>query len=262
MHKAKKRFGQNFLTDRNIIDKIVQSVDPKQDEHIVEIGPGLGAITEYLVHRPIRYDAIELDKDLIEHLTNKFSSYSGFNLHNIDILKFDLSSLLQNNAQDKKLRIVGNLPYNISTPLLFKLYNFGEYIDLHVMLQLEVAKRIAAKPGSKDYGRLSIMSQFYCDVIYLFDVPPGAFNPPPKVKSSFIRLKPKQNKLEVDSVELLEKIVTTAFTKRRKTVSNALKPLCQIDELKQAGIDIKLRPENIALEEYVNLANIISKKEQ
>ena len=255
-HKAKKRFGQNFLTDLNIINNIVRSVNPTKTQHLVEIGPGLGAITEYLIATSGKYDAIELDKDLIEHLNNKFSAYTQFSLYNDDVLKFDLSKLVTND----NIRIVGNLPYNISTPLLFKLYKLPNWYDLHVMLQLEVAKRIAAKPGNKDYGRLSIMSQYYCDVTYLFDVPPGAFKPPPKVKSSFIKLMPRVNRPEVN-IEILESIVATAFTKRRKTISNALKTICTSDIIEQSGIELKLRPENISLEQYIALSNNLERKQ-
>ena len=190
--RPRKRFGQNFLEDGGVISRIERAVAPRERDHLVEIGPGRGALTEALVGSGCRLDAIELDRDLTAGLLAAFSIHPRFRLHSADALQFDFASLLDENAgEDGRLRIVGNLPYNIATPLIFRLLgNAGIVEDMHFMLQREVVQRLAAEPGSKHWGRLGIMAQYYCHVEHLFDVPPAAFNPPPKVQSAVVRLVP------------------------------------------------------------------------
>ncbi|ODN42545.1 16S rRNA (adenine(1518)-N(6)/adenine(1519)-N(6))-dimethyltransferase RsmA [Piscirickettsia litoralis] len=260
-HTARKRFGQNFLHDAHIIRQIVDAISPKNTDHIVEIGPGLGAITEYLTIDAARLDVIEIDRDLIPRLQEKFGMNSQFQIHESDALKFNFAKLLDksNNPASSQLRIVGNLPYNISTPLLFHLFSFPGLIeDMHFMLQKEVVERMAAPAGSPDYGRLSIMAQYHSKVDMLFTVPPGAFNPAPKVDSAIVRLQPyKQPKIIAKNVKHFEKLVTQAFTQRRKTIRNSLKTMANTEQLEHAGISPELRPEVITLTQYVTLSNLL-----
>ena len=187
-HKARKRFGQNFLHDQHVIDKIVRAINPKHSDALVEIGPGMGAITEPLLEACGKLDVVELDRDLIPILRTKFFNYPEFRIHEGDALKFDFNTILQ---PGQRLRIVGNLPYNISTPLIFHFLAHHKIVqDMHFMLQKEVVERLAAAPGCADYGRLGIMAQYYCKVEPLFIVGPGSFNPPPKVDSAIVRLRP------------------------------------------------------------------------
>ena len=189
-HTPRKRFGQNFLRDQAVIEAIARAIAPDKSHHLVEIGPGEGAMTQSLIASGSRFDAIELDRDLRTRLLASFSTYDTFTLHSADALQFDFESLQQDG---QALRVIGNLPYNISTPLLFKLLDYGSLIaDMHFMLQLEVVERLAAKPGNKNWGRLGVMAQFQCEVEQLFEVPPEAFFPPPKVQSAIVRLIPKQ----------------------------------------------------------------------
>lgn len=251
-HRPRKRFGQNFLHDPGIINKIVQSIAPKKGDHLVEIGPGKGAITKLLIAVSDRLDAIELDRDLLDHLHDKFANKSHFQLHNADALKFDFCSLTQGN---EAIRVVGNLPYNISTPLLFHLLDQSDCIeDMHFMLQKEVVDRMSADPGSKTYGRLSVMLQVRCKVEPLFTIAPGAFNPEPKVQSAFVRLIPfKKAVFAIHSKEDFSKLVTQAFSQRRKTLRNTLKGLLTEEAIRQAGIDPSARPETLSPEDFVSL---------
>lgn len=259
-HRARKRFGQNFLHDNHVIRRIVQSVNAQPTDHLVEIGPGQGAITEGLISSGAQLDVIELDRDLIPGLLASFVTKPNFTLHNADALRFDFHSLAK---EGESLRIVGNLPYNISTPLIFHLLSHSALIsDMHFMLQKEVVDRLAATPDCKDYGRLSIMTQYFCQVQPLFDVPPGAFRPAPKVTSSVVRLKPyKELPHKAINFDLLERVVRTAFSQRRKTLRNCLKTLCDDDLLQSLGIDPLLRPENVPLPVYVSIANALAMKE-
>ena len=185
-HKARKRFGQNFLHDQHVIGKIVKAISPKPTDCLVEIGPGMGALTEPLLETSGKLDVVELDRDLIPILRTKFFNYPDFRIHEGDALKFDFNTILE---PGQRLRIVGNLPYNISTPLIFHFLSHHKMVqDMHFMLQKEVVERLGAVPGNGDYGRLSIMAQYYCKVEPLFIVGPGAFNPPPKVESAIVRL--------------------------------------------------------------------------
>lgn len=248
--KARKRFGQNFLQDEMVIADIVAAIDPQADQHLVEIGPGHGAITQLLVQTCQRLDIIEVDRDLVPLLQNKLGSYPQLHIHEADALAFDYVSLV---TDQEKLRVIGNLPYNITTPLLFHLLSQVQHIeDMCFMLQLEVVQRICAQPGSKTYGRLSIMVQYQCEVMQLFSVPPEAFEPVPKVDSAIIYLKPLKRLSGGDMpITALKTIVTQAFSQRRKTVSNTLKNIISLTVLEGLGIDLKQRPETISVAQYV-----------
>ncbi|TXK98746.1 16S rRNA (adenine(1518)-N(6)/adenine(1519)-N(6))-dimethyltransferase [Methylococcaceae bacterium CS1] len=255
-HKARKRFGQNFLHDQHIIDNILGSLFYSKDQHWVEIGPGQGALTEPLLSSGVQLDVVELDRDLVRLLGYKFKQYDNLTIHSSDALKFDFSSL----AQDvEKLHILGNLPYNISTPLMFHLLeNTPRIADMTFMLQKEVVDRICAGPGSKKYGRLSIMMQYYCATEHLFDVPPESFNPTPKVMSSIVRLEPHaQPPVIVDSVKMLNTVVTTAFSQRRKTLRNSLKKLITETDIIALDISPTLRAETISLQDFAKLSQYI-----
>lgn len=256
IHKARKRFGQNFLHDPMIISKIVRAINPAADDHLVEIGPGQGAITEQLLALAGRLDAIELDRDLVALLQQRFAGAQNFTLHSADALKFDFCSL----QIDQQLRLVGNLPYNISTPILFHLLEQPDCIqDMYFMLQKEVVDRMAATPGNKTYGRLSVMLQLKCQVTPLFNIGPGAFNPPPKVESAFVQLRPwKQPPHQINDAGFLGQLVTQAFSQRRKTLRNALKKLVEPAMFGQADIDPGSRAEQLAPADFVRLANAVS----
>ncbi len=256
-HKARKRFGQNFLHDQNIIRNILGSLYYNNNQHWVEIGPGQGALTEPLLQEGVPLDVVELDRDLVRLLNIKFENYPNLNIHSSDALNFDFSALSTNHEQ---LHILGNLPYNISTPLMFHLLENTPCIaDMTFMLQKEVVDRICASPGSKKYGKLSIMMQYYCLTEHLFDVPPESFTPQPKVMSSIVRLVPYEKKpIIVESVKVLSTVVTTAFSQRRKTLRNALKNLILEDNIKALDINPALRPETISLADFAKLSTFIN----
>lgn len=257
-HQPRKRFGQNFLTDPHIIDGIVRAIHPLPADTLVEIGPGLGAITEQLVDQVGQMAVVELDRDLIPHLRISFATRKNFHIYEGDALKFDFGRICSELGA-AKLRIVGNLPYNISTPLLFHLLTFLPQVqDMHFMLQKEVVDRMAAGVGDGAYGRLGIMVQYYCQVEPLFQVPPTAFDPPPKVESAIVRLVPHAvPPVTTSSPEALAKLVAQAFSQRRKTVRNALKSVASDALLEQAGINPDYRPEQIALREYAKLNDLM-----
>lgn len=258
--QARKRFGQNFLVDHNTIDRIIAAISPGPHDYIVEIGPGHGALTERLLGSGCTLDAIEIDRDLQAELSTRFP---GMGVIGADVLKFDFNTLAEkaHNIGAGKLRVVGNLPYNISTPLLFKLFHHLDMIiDMHFMLQLEVVDRMVAAASSKHYGRLSVMCQYYCDAEKLFAVPPGAFRPQPKVTSAIVRLTPGHDRPRARDPHLLERIVTDAFSQRRKTIRNALKKHLDTHAFEQLALDPALRPENLTLQDYVNCANLITDK--
>ncbi|MBB1488447.1 16S rRNA (adenine(1518)-N(6)/adenine(1519)-N(6))-dimethyltransferase RsmA [Oceanospirillum sediminis] len=258
-HRARKRFGQNFLQDEGIIRRIVRSISPREKQHLVEIGPGMGALTEIILESADRLDVIELDRDLIPGLKVKFFNHPGFNIHQADALKFNFAELMDD---DQPLRVVGNLPYNISTPLIFHLLDHkGVIQDMHFMLQKEVVERLAAAPGTNDWGRLGIMTQYLCDVEALFLVPPEAFDPMPKVDSAIVRLTPhKELPHPAKSVECLDLLVRTAFTQRRKTLRNNLKTLLTADEIESLNIDPGCRPETLSLQKVVELSDLLADK--
>ncbi|WP_456449137.1 16S rRNA (adenine(1518)-N(6)/adenine(1519)-N(6))-dimethyltransferase RsmA [Thiolapillus sp.] len=253
-HRARKRFGQNFLHDPGVIGRIVHAIDPSPEDHLVEIGPGQGAITGLLLPQVKRLDAVELDRDLVRQLENQYVGHENFHLHSADALKFDFCALAQ---KDRELRVVGNLPYNISTPLLFHLLENSRCIrDMHFMLQKEVVERMAAGPGSKTYGRLSVMLQIRCHVQMLFPIGPGAFQPPPKVESAFVRLTPYEDRpYPVEDMALFGQLVTQAFSQRRKTLRNTLKGLVSVSQMEQCGIDPGQRAEQLDLAAFACLSH-------
>ena len=260
-HRARKRFGQNFLHDHHIINQIVRSIRPQETDNLVEIGPGKGAITELLLDRCQSLNVVELDRDLIPLLQARFSQDPRFHIHEADALAFDFGKL---GSLDKPMRIVGNLPYNISTPLLFHLIDCRDCIDdMYFMLQKEVVDRMTAGPGSKTYGRLGIMLRCHVSVEALFDVAPRCFDPPPAVMSAVVRLAPLgSERPAIDDEKLLGRLVATAFSQRRKTLRNALKSMVAEPELRSLGIDPGDRPESIPVSDYVALANYVSRREQ
>ena len=251
-HTPRKRFGQNFLRDEAVIEAIASAIAPDKSHHLIEIGPGEGAITQALVASGCRFDAIELDRDLRTRLLASFSTYDTFTLHSADALQFDFESLQQDG---QALRVIGNLPYNISTPLLFKLLDYGSLIaDMHFMLQLEVVERLAAKPGNKNWGRLGVMAQFQCEVEQLFEVPPEAFFPPPKVQSAIIRLTPRRTPRWTQvNREVLSKVVSRAFSQRRKTLRNNFKSVLTDAQIEAAGVDPNARAETLTIDDFVAL---------
>jgi len=263
-HQARKRFGQNFLQDASVIDRITAAVHPQSNEHLVEIGPGQGALTAALLESGCTLDVIELDRDLVPGLLAQFSLQPGFRLHSADALNFDFAALLEHSSvetdrRDQQLRVVGNLPYNISTPLIFKLLEKCTIIrDMHFMLQLEVVERLAAVPGNKNWGRLGIMAQYQCRVEHLFDVPPHAFKPPPKVQSAIVRLTPwPQSPWPQCSAPLLRALVKAAFAQRRKTLRNNLKEIIDSTQLEALGIDPGARAETLQLTQFIEITNAI-----
>ncbi len=249
IHVPRRRFGQHFLHDRNVIAKIIAAIDPRRGDHLVEIGPGQGALTEPLLNRLDALHVIEIDRDLIESLRARFDA-ATLTIHAGDALEFDFGSLPQ------PLRVVGNLPYNISTPLLFHLARFSERIvDGHFMLQREVVDRMVARPSTQDYGRLSVTLQARFEMTRLFVVGSGAFTPAPKVESAIVRMRPLAVSLVAGAIEpVFQSVVTRAFTKRRKTLRNALAGVADQALLEMLGIDPGLRPEALSVHEFVRIA--------
>jgi 16S rRNA (adenine1518-N6/adenine1519-N6)-dimethyltransferase len=252
-HRPRKRFGQHFLVDPGVIGAIIDAIRVRDGDRIVEIGPGQGALTGLLARTGCEFHAVELDRDLAARLRGEFSSVGNVTIHEADALTFDFASLGDN------LRVVGNLPYNISTPLLFHLLQYRDrLVDMHFMLQKEVVDRMAAEPGSKAYGRLTIMLGVHFDVEALFDVGRDAFEPPPDVMSSVVRLVPlPAGTYDIDDAERFAKLVSQAFSQRRKTIRNSLRGMVDEDTLQFVGIDPGLRPEAIPIADYVGLANAL-----
>jgi len=257
-HTARKRFGQNFLHDHGVIDNIISSINPQEGENLVEIGPGLGALTEPVCESVSHLTVVELDRDLAKRLRSHPFMQDKLNIVEADALKFDFSTLVND---DKPLRVFGNLPYNISTPLMFHLFKFTGLIhDMHFMLQKEVVDRLAAEPGTKHFGKLSVMTQYYCQVTPVLHVPPHAFKPAPKVDSAVVRLAPyKTPPVEVSDVALLEQVCAAAFNQRRKTLRNSLKDLLSGEEIESLGISPTSRPETLSLNQFAALANCIAR---
>ncbi|RUR33726.1 16S rRNA (adenine(1518)-N(6)/adenine(1519)-N(6))-dimethyltransferase RsmA [Vreelandella nanhaiensis] len=256
-HRARKRFGQNFLRDLGIISRIVRSIGPREGDRLVEIGPGQGALTGPLLEAAGALEVIELDRDLIPGLRVQFFNYPEFVIHEGDALKFDFAAL---KGDGPALRVVGNLPYNISTPLIVHLLTAGNAVaDMHFMLQKEVVERLAAQPGGTDWGRLSVMAQYYCQVDQLFIVPPEAFVPRPKVDSAIVRLTPHTTLPHVaDDPVLLFELVKLAFGQRRKTLRNNFKGRVSPETLETLGIDPTRRPQTLTVAEYVAIANQVA----
>jgi 16S rRNA (adenine1518-N6/adenine1519-N6)-dimethyltransferase len=252
-HIVRKRFGQNFLVDRHYIDRIVAAIDPQPDDNLVEIGPGLGALTRPLLERVRRLTVIEIDRDLAARIASEFSP-DRLALHTVDALRFDFATL------GGELRVIGNLPYNISTPLLFHLARWDASLrDLTVMLQREVVQRMVAAPATPEYGRLSVMLQARFRIERLFAVPSGAFHPAPKVESAVARLAPLgASRLRIVDEALFAQVVGAAFGQRRKTLRNALQHLAGPEDLQRAGVDPGARGETLAVSDFVRLANALA----
>lgn len=255
-HQPRKRFGQNFLTDYSIINDILAHAHPQAGEHWLEIGPGLGALTKPLLENKVRLDVVELDRDLVARLQKQFAQHANLTIHSADALKFDFAVLAE---PGEKLRVIGNLPYNISTPLMFHLLETTNCVeDMIFMLQKEVVERICAESGSKKYGRLSVMMQYFCATEWLFDVAPDCFDPPPQVTSAIVRLVPHDKPpVEVADFSGFSHLVTQAFSQRRKTLRNSLKNWVSEQQIADLGIDANLRAESISLEEFAALSNVV-----
>jgi 16S rRNA (adenine1518-N6/adenine1519-N6)-dimethyltransferase len=256
-HRPRKRFGQNFLHDPAVIARIVHVINPQAGDHLVEIGPGLGALTLPLLDAVGRLDVVELDRNIIPLLRDNCAGHGELHIHNLDVLRCDFASL----AAGQALRVVGNLPYNIATPLIFHLLEQLSVIsDMHFMVQKEVAQRLAAAADTEHYGRLGIMVQLYCSVELLFTVGPGAFTPAPKVESAVVRLTPhRKMPVTINDQRHFAEIVTRAFSQRRKTLRNALRGLLTAEEIAAVDIDPGRRPETLTLADYAALSNIPKK---
>lgn len=252
-HLAKKRFGQNFLTDQAIINSLVDAISPQVSDLMVEIGPGLGALTQPLLRHLNRLHVVEIDRDIISWMQSYYPKDKVV-IHNCDVLKFDFATV------GERIRVVGNLPYNISSPILFKLLeNTHQIIDMHFMLQKEVVERMVATPSTSEYGRLSVMLQYRLQMEYLITVPPEAFEPAPKVESAFVRCVPHAILPHPAKDELMfAKVVQSAFAQRRKTLRNTLKGLLDDAGFEHLDIDSQLRAENLGLQDFVAIANHLS----
>lgn len=255
-HQAKKRFGQHFLHDRNIVDKMLRAINLQTTDRVVEIGPGPGALTFPLLEMLPRLDVVEIDRDVIAWWQQQPQAQGKLHIHAQDALKLDIPGL---RGEGEMLRIVGNLPYNISTPLIFHFLRHRQHIrDMLFMLQKEVVDRITAEADSSDYGRLSVMVQYFCDTHYLLTVGPGAFSPPPKVDSAVVYLKPWVTPPHVaNDPEHFADLVAQAFSQRRKTLRNTLKGMVEAEQMESLGIDPTRRAETLAVADFVNLANLM-----
>lgn len=255
-HVARKRFGQNFLVDESVIDRIVASIAPRREDRMVEIGPGLGALTRPLLARLDRLDVVELDRDLAAALPRRLGDPAGLVVHQADALAFDFAALDAGGG----VRVIGNLPYNISTPLLFHLLDQSDTIvDMHFMLQKEVVDRLTASPGSKAWGRLGVMTAARANATALFPVPPESFQPAPKVDSAIVRIVPKRlESAERARLPALETVTRAAFAQRRKTLRNNFKGLIEAAELDALGIDPGARAETLSLADLQRLAAAIA----
>ena len=252
-HNPRKRFGQNFLVDQQIIAQIIHEIYPQKDERIIEIGPGLGALTRPLLQVLDHLDVVEIDRDIVVKLEKEFPQ-EKLTIHATDALKFDFSAL------GEKLRIIGNLPYNISTPLLFHLSQFSEQIlDMHFMLQKEVVERMVGTPSTPDYGRLSVTLQYRFDMEHVFSVPAESFRPIPKVESAIVRMIPRsQSSRTVKDEALFAQIVLAAFSQRRKTLRNTLHHFLKAEDFSALGIDPGLRAENLSVEKFIAIADFLA----
>ena len=259
-HRARKRFGQNFLSDPGIIQRIIQSINPKPGQRLIEIGPGLGALTCPILKTVGEMDVIELDRDIVPKLQMNcgldYTSENKLRVHNVDVLKFDFSEL----NYEQPLRIIGNLPYNISTPIIFHLVEHSKLIqDMYFMLQKEVVDRLAAQANTSNYSRLSVMAQFHFKVTPLFLVPPESFQPIPKVDSAIVRLIPHEEKpVQVKNELEFAKLVSISFSQRRKTLRNVLRDVCSAEQIELAGIDPSARAQSLTLQQFADLHNSLS----
>ncbi|MGR8948101.1 MAG: 16S rRNA (adenine(1518)-N(6)/adenine(1519)-N(6))-dimethyltransferase RsmA [Gammaproteobacteria bacterium] len=256
-HRPRKRFGQHFLIDQFIIEKIVNLIAPSEHKNIIEIGPGEGVLTQHLLDRGAEVTAIEIDRDLATSLNKKFSSYANFHLINDDVLKCDFASI----GGAMPGYVVGNLPYNISTPLLLHLLsNLAPIAEMIFMLQKEVVERMCAQPGNGTYGRLTILTQTHCTTQNVFSVPPSAFRPPPKVDSAVVRLRPLNKNIGENVRTALATLTQQAFSQRRKKLKTGLKTLFSPTELQDLGIDPEQRPDMVSVDSYVKLAKLLAQR--
>lgn len=253
-HVAKKRFGQNFLTDQAIIVSLIDAINPQKVETIVEIGPGLGALTKPLLKKVDHLHVVEIDRDIVSWMQKEYINHN-ITIHNVDALKFDFGQL------GNHLRVTGNLPYNISTPILFHLLdNLAHITDMHFMLQKEVVERMVATPSTSAYGRLSVMLQYHLNMEYLVTVPPEAFEPAPKVESAFVRCVPHAVKPYIaQDYDLFYKVVLAAFGQRRKTIRNTLKEFLNDDDFAELNLNAQLRAENLTVKDFVQISNFCKK---
>ena len=256
-HRPRKRFSQNFLRDQNIIRQIIKAIDPKPQQHFVEIGPGQGALTTNLLPLVKHMDAIEIDRQLIPLLAANCQSLGQLNILEADALTVDFHQL---QTDQRLLRVIGNLPYHISTPLLFHTLQYAPIIsDMHFMLQKEVVERMTASPGNKIYGRLSVMIQYYCETAWLFQVPATAFYPKPAVESAIVKLVPRpQTMLQAKDTVTFSEIVKAAFGQRRKTLRNSLKNYVTAADWQMLQLDYELRPEQLSVADFVKISNRIN----
>lgn len=251
-HQARKRFGQNFLTDQHIIDQIIDQINPQPTQHIVEIGPGLGALTLPLLARCQSLHVIEIDRDLIQKLTAQ--QLPGLHIHEADVLTVNWQQF----ANGNKLRVVGNLPYNVGTPLMLELLQAAEHVeDIHVMLQKEVVERMVATVGTRAFGRFSVMMQSSFNMQTLLHVPPSAFSPAPKVHSAIVRLQVLDSRPDSRTIERLSQATRVAFANKRKTLRNNLKDYITMERLQSAGIDPSARAETLSLQQFLQLAEML-----
>ena len=254
-HRARKRFGQHFLHDTNVIERILRHLNPQPGQHLIEIGPGLGALTEPLLLRCHRLDVVEIDRDVIPLLRDRCAGRGDLEIHQADALRFDYAALATDGAP---IRLVGNLPYNISTPLLFHLLGSADQVqDMHFMLQKEVVDRLTAAPGSDDYGRLTVTVAARARAEALFDVGPGAFKPPPRVVSAVVRITPRPPAFHIDDLAAFDRVVAAAFNQRRKTLSNALRSVMDSETIRKAGIDPGIRAERLAPADFAALSAML-----
>jgi 16S rRNA (adenine1518-N6/adenine1519-N6)-dimethyltransferase len=255
-HRARKRFGQHFLHDGGVIDRIVRAIAPRPGETLVEIGPGLGALTVPLLERAGELTVIELDRDVIPHLRTACGDSPALHVIQADALTVDFAALRDRLAPGGKLRLAGNLPYNISTPLLFRVLEAADAIaDMHFMLQKEVVRRMAAQPDTADYGRLTVSVAARAGVAELFTVGPGAFRPPPQVDSAIVRVTPRRAPFPIADLARFDEVVKLAFGQRRKTLANALRAVAGREVFARAGIDPRARGETLSAEQFARLAN-------
>lgn len=257
-HRARKRFGQNFLTDDTVVGRIVDAIAAQPGQLVLEIGPGQAALTTSLADSGAELQLLEIDRDLAARLSVQFATRENVTVHSADALRTDFAEI----TGRRPFRLVGNLPYNISTPLLFHVLEWSELVtDMHFMLQQEVVRRMAAVPGGKAWGRLSLMCQYRCDVVPLFNVPPEAFSPSPKVQSAFVRLVPhREPPVHIDNMQQFEQLVTQAFSQRRKTLRNSLRGMIDPIKMEAAGIDPGARPETLGLEQFATLSRLLATK--
>ncbi len=251
-HQPRKRFGQNFLHDQALIERIIAHINPASDDHVIEVGPGLGAITFPLLDRLQQLQVIEIDRDLVARFQQR--NLSNLTVHESDVLKVDWQEL----ANNKPIRVVGNLPYNIGTPLLLNLLDERDHIrDIHAMLQKEVVDRLCANVGTRAFGRLSVMMQSCFNIESLMEVPPESFNPPPKVQSAVVRLVPKTDAPDAQTINKLANATRLAFANKRKTLRNNLKTILSAEQLQNAGLDPQARAETLSLDQFLLLAKML-----